>query len=49
MTSVRETGSGILGGAADYEAGLDALTVAPAEAVDPAGNKILFVQESQET
>jgi hypothetical protein len=35
VTSVRETVSGILGGAADYEAGLDALTVAPAEAVDP--------------
>jgi hypothetical protein len=36
VTSVRETVSGILGGAADYEAGLDALTVAPAETVDPA-------------
>jgi hypothetical protein len=34
--SVRETVSGILGGAVDYEAGLDALTVAPPDRIDPA-------------
>jgi hypothetical protein len=35
VTSVRETLGGILGGAVDYEAGLDALTLAPPGHVDP--------------
>jgi hypothetical protein len=36
VTSVRETVGGILGGAVDYEAGLDALAVTPAADLDPA-------------
>ena len=35
VTSVRETVSGILGGAVDFETGLDLLAVAPAGEVDP--------------